>query len=136
MAVNYYFPKLSNHYYKHVLGAGKKDKRDTVDIVKEAKHWQDYKNVKTEKEYLNIANENIENAKRVYKYYSSDGKKSINYQKELVQITNTMDEDEYDKLLTTCIDDSQIKSCFYRTMSYNDMELLTLCISLYKHTCI
>lgn len=131
------------HFEKHVMGKcnsyrdlRSKDKREF-----EKQLWEK-EEVKNRDEYLRKANENTEegNYKRHYMYWSVRKQsnepivtKSSNYQRGDVYYKEDISEDEASGLLTTCLDDNEtrITSCFFRTMNYNNVELLTMAISIY-----
>ena len=146
-----YNDRLKKHFNKHVLGVGVSTKR-------ESEHWQKYhidmegansedEEVKEEwlekaqEEYLNVANDNLNNAKRVFNYITGDGNASYNYQKENISYYEDMPEDEYEGLLTTCLnkdntswfkDQKYITSCFYRTINYSNIELIAMVNAIYN----
>ena len=129
------------HFEKHVKGEcnSYRDLWRKAEREFEKRLWEK-EEVKDPKEYLRKANENTEegNYKRHYIYWSvrkqsNKPTKSSNYQRGDVYYKKDISEDEASGLLTTCLDVNEtiITSCFFRTMNYNNVELLTMAISIY-----
>ena len=129
----YNFYKLDSHYQKHVEGNDESDKRPDEVKMRESNHWHDYKNVSNMDLYYDAAIDNIGNSKRIYKYRAYDGSLSINYQKGQLTYFDNMGDDEYEQLLTTCLNvrETNIKTCFYRTISFNNIELLNMVYAVF-----
>lgn len=130
---DYKFYTLESHYQKHVEGKDKDDKRPNNIKLIESNHWHDYKNVSNKDLYYDAAIDNISISKRVYKYRAYDGSLSINYQKGCLTYYDNMGDDKYEQLLTTCLNvrETNIKTCFYRTISFDNIELLNMVYAVF-----
>ncbi len=139
---------LTRHYEKHVKGLGikellrkkYKEKRRYKLIKDESKHWINYKKVTIAygKEeigknlYKKYAEENIKNSKRIYKYAPNGTEISTNYQLDDAYYVKGLEKEpnEYEKLLTTCVKDNSIATCFYRTN--DNAEIITMAASIFN----
>jgi len=137
----YKFNRLDYHFNKHVNGDEKMDTRSKRIINREKEQWE-YKLVNTEELYRKVAEENIDYAinnidcgSRIYEY-EDKGEIYQNYQKGDITYSEKIFNDyvEFDKLLTTGLDvkNEIIKTCFYKTKRYSNIELITMVISIYN----
>ena len=142
--MKYNFKTAKSHYIKHVLGKDPKDDRDKSFIKRESLQWENKHISEPDKmdlyeknifSYVKVAIDNKENAKRKYFYKDKFGNVSKNYQKEDCVYDKSMiyDEKAYEGLLTTCLDyNNNIKSCFYRTLGFNNIEVLSMALAIFE----
>lgn len=133
--MNYRFDSAQKHFDKHVLGL-RNDCVEPYIVNLEVTQWQS-KNVDVVSKYEYEAKANIYNAKFVYLHLNKNGSASINYQKGYSNFINGMSSKDYEKLLTTCVLDERtsstkiITTCFYKTNSLKDDELISFAIGFY-----
>ncbi len=135
------FGDLDYHFNKHVKGKDEGDTRSKKFIKREKEQWE-YKKVYDANIYRLRAEENIDysktnmnNGSRIYEY-EDKGNVYINYQKGDITYSDKIYDDylEFDKLLTTGLDvkNNTIKTCFYKTKRYSNIELLTMVNTIYS----